>query len=75
VSLPANTEEPPKRLVAWESVELKPGESKIVTLTVPALHVSIFDVAKDDWQVVPGEYRFLVGGSSRSLPLSAAAKL
>jgi beta-glucosidase len=74
-SLPANTEEPPKRLVAWESVELMPGESKTVTVTVPALHLSIFDVAKDDWQVAPGEYKFLVGGSSRNLPLSGAASL
>jgi beta-glucosidase len=75
VSLPASAHEAPKRLVAWEPVDLKPGESKTVTLTVPALHVSIFDVGKDDWQVVPGDYRFLVGGSSRNLPLSAAAKL
>jgi hypothetical protein len=42
---------------------------------VPALHVAIFDVGKDDWQVVPGEYKFMVGGSSRNLPLSSAAKL
>ena len=75
VSLPANTEEPPKRLVGWEPVELNGGESRTVTITVPALHVSVFDVAKDDWQIVPGDYRFMVGGSSRNLPLSAAAKL
>jgi beta-glucosidase len=75
VSLPASTQEPPKRLVGWEPVELKAGESKTITVTIPALHVAIFDVTKDDWQVVPGDYKFMVGGSSRSLPLSAAAKL
>jgi beta-glucosidase len=73
--LPAGTQEPPKRLVGWECVGLKAGESKTVTITVPSLYVSIFDVTKDDWQVVPGDYKFMVGGSSRSLPLSAAAKL
>jgi beta-glucosidase len=75
VSFPAGTQEPPKRLVGWEPVELRPGESKTVTVTVPALHVAIFDIAKDDWQVAPGEYKFMVGGSSRILPLSIAAKL
>ena len=75
VALPAGTQEPPKRLVGWEPVQLKPGESKTVTVTVPGLYVSIFDVAKDDWQVAPGEYKFMVGGSSRNLPLSSATKL
>jgi beta-glucosidase len=75
VSLPASTQEPPKRLVGWEPVELKAGESKTVTVTVPALHVAIFDTSKDDWQVVAGDYKFMVGGSSRSLPLSFATKL
>jgi beta-glucosidase len=74
-SLPASTQEPPKRLVGWESVDLKAGESKTVTVTVPSLYISIFDVSKDDWQVVPGDYQFMVGGASRSLPLSKTAKL
>ena len=30
-------------------------------MTVPALHIAIFDVAKDDWHVAPGEYKFMVG--------------
>ena len=34
VKLPQVTGEPPKRLVAWEPVELKAGESKSVTLTI-----------------------------------------
>jgi beta-glucosidase len=75
VALPASTQEPPKRLAGWARVELKAGESKTVTVAIPALHVAIFDTAKDDWQVVPGEYKFMVGGSSRNLPLTVAAKL
>jgi beta-glucosidase len=74
-ALPAGTEEPPKRLVGWETVDLRPGESKTITVVVPALHISIFDIGKDDWQVVPGDYKFMVGGSSSNLPLSAPAKL
>ena len=74
-TLPASTNEPPKRLVAFEPVELKAGESKTVTLTIPALHISIFNESRDGWQVAPGDYKFWVGGSSRSLPLSASVKI
>jgi beta-glucosidase len=73
-SLPASAGEPPKRLVGWQPVELKPGESKTVTLSVPRLYLSIFDVDKDGWQLVPGDYKFMVGSSSQQLPLSASAK-
>lgn len=74
-TLPASTNEPPKRLVAFEPVELKAGESKTVTLTVPALHISIFNESRDGWQVAPGDYKFWVGGSSRNLPLSESVKI
>jgi beta-glucosidase len=74
-TLPAATNEPPKRLVAFEPIELKAGESKTVTLTIPALHLSIFNESRDGWQVVPGDYKFWVGGSSRTLPLSETVKI
>jgi beta-glucosidase len=71
VGLPASAGEPPKRLVAWERVELGAGESKTVTLALNAQYLSIFNTQKDDWELVPGEYKVMVGGSSRDLPLSA----
>jgi beta-glucosidase len=67
--LPAAANEPPKRLVAWEKVTLAPGEAKTVTLHLDPTFLSIFDERKDDWQLLPGAYRFLVGGSSRNTPL------
>jgi len=73
VGLPAAAEEPPKRLVAWEKVRLAPGESKTVTLTLDAKFLSIFNEQKNGWELVPGEYRFFVGGSSRETPLTAVA--
>ena len=69
-TLPEGTGEPPKRLVAWEPVELKAGESKTVTLTIEPLHLSIFNVDTDGWQVAGGDYKFWVGGSSQNLPMS-----
>ncbi len=73
-SLPASTGEPPKRLVAWEKVQLAPGEAKTVNLSIPALHLAVFNEAKDGWEVVPGDYRILAGGSSRETPLSGTLK-
>jgi len=69
--LPAAANEPPKRLVAWDKVALEPGQSKTVTLPLDAKFLSIFDEQKDDWSLLPGEYKIFVGGSSRSTPLTA----
>jgi beta-glucosidase len=74
-SLPANAGEPPKRLVAWDKIPLAAGESKAVTLKVDPLHLSIFNVDKDAWELLPGEYKVLVGGSSRSTPLSETVRI
>jgi beta-glucosidase len=74
-SLPASTSEPPKRLVGFSKVALKAGESKDVTIEVNAKYLSIFNVEQNGWQLVPGEYSFMVGGSSESLPLQQAISL
>ena len=73
VSFPASAGEPPKRLVGWSKVMLAAGESKQVTVEVPPQYLSIFDEKKNDWQLVPGEYTFMVGGSSQELPLHQSA--
>jgi beta-glucosidase len=70
VSLPASAGEPPKRLVAFSKVWLMAGESRDVALTIIPKYLSIFDEGKDAWQLVPGTYTFMVGGSSKELPLS-----
>ena len=69
--LPAAAQEPPKRLVAWARVQLAPGESKTVTLPIEAKFLSVFDEQKHDWDLLPGQYKFYVGGSSRSTVLAA----
>jgi beta-glucosidase len=75
LALPASAGEPPKRLVGWEKVDLKPGESKTVTLNIDPLYLSVFDTATDRWRVVPGEYKVMAGTSSAALPLSATVGL
>jgi len=74
VGLPTAAQEPPKRLVAWEKVPLAPGESKTVTLAIEPKLLSIFDDQKGQWELLPGEYRFFVGASSRETPLTALVK-
>ena len=69
-SLPAAAEENYKRLVAFDRVELAPGESKTVTLKIDPKYVSVFDEKKDGWQLLPGDYKVLVGPSSAETPLT-----
>jgi beta-glucosidase len=74
-ALPESAGEPPKRLVGWSKVKLNAGESKEVVIEVDPEFLSIFNVERDAWQLVPGDYTFLVGGSSQSLPLKASLNL
>jgi beta-glucosidase len=46
--------------VAWDKIQLAAGESKAVTLKIDPLHLSIFNVDKDAWEILPGEYKVLV---------------
>src|SRR5579872_460392 len=74
-SLPASAAEPPKRLVGWSKVQLKPGESKEVSVDVDPKYLSIYNTDKQGWQLISGEYGFMVGGSSQDLPLKKAVSL
>ena len=69
VALPAAADEPPKRLAAWSKVQLNPGESREVSLPINPRELSIYDETTDGWKQVPGRYTFMVGGSSKDLPL------
>jgi len=74
-ALPAEANEPPKRLVGWNKVSLNPGESKEVTITIPSKYLSIYDEASSSWKLVPGSYTFMAGGSSKDLALTEKVNL
>jgi beta-glucosidase len=74
-SLPSSAGEPPKRLVGWSKVKLNHGESKEVSVEVDPKYLSIFNVEQNGWQLLPGDYAFMVGGSSQSLPLTQTVGL
>ena len=73
--LPDSAGEPPKRLVGWSKVKLNAGESKEVGIEVDPEYLSIFNVERDAWQLIPGDYTLMVGGSSQSLPLKDTVNL
>jgi beta-glucosidase len=75
LGLPASAAEPPRRLVAWEKVQLRPRENRAVTLTLEPRSMSIFNPEKDAWELVPGDYEVWVGGSSRDTPLTATVHI
>jgi beta-glucosidase len=74
-ALPASAEEPPKRLVGWSKVPLAPNESRYIQVTIDPKYLSVFDEKQDSWKLVPGEYTFMVGGSSQDLPLKQTVGL
>ncbi len=74
-TLPEGTGEPPKRLIGWSKVKLDAGESKQIAIEVDPKYISIFNVGQNGWQLVPGSYTILVGGSSQSLPLKKTVSL
>jgi beta-glucosidase len=74
-ALPEAAEEPPKRLIGWSKVPLNSAESREVVVEVDPQYLSIFNTERDAWEMLPGEYTFLVGSSSQSLPLQQAVKL
>ncbi|MGA9063021.1 MAG: glycoside hydrolase family 3 C-terminal domain-containing protein [Terracidiphilus sp.] len=65
---PANGE-PPHQLRAFAKVQLKPGETKPVSLMLDRQSFSTYDPATHHWTIRPGTYEILVGTSSRDLPL------
>lgn len=74
-ALPASADEPPKRLVGWSKVHLNAGESTDVSVSIDPRFLSIYNETKDNWELVPGSYSFMAGGSSQDLPLTSKLDL
>jgi beta-glucosidase len=72
LALPPAAGEPPKRLVGWRRITLQPGRTQSITVGIEPRILAIYDASKDLWQILPGDYRIFVGGSSRQLPLQGS---
>lgn len=65
----------PKDLKGFVKIHLDPGEEKKVTVELDDRAFAFWNTATEDWCVESGEYKILVGASSRDIRLEAAAKM
>ena len=71
-----NLEKPAQELKACaKSRELKPGESEVLTMTIPVRMLASFDEANSQWLTEAGTYTFCIGNSSRNIAATATLKL
>ncbi|MFT4135661.1 glycoside hydrolase family 3 C-terminal domain-containing protein [Microbacterium sp.] len=69
---PSVVARPPRELKAFALVDLEPGESTEVELTIRREDLAYWDVRVDGWIVEGGEYGIEVGASSRDLRSSTS---
>ena len=65
----ASIPRPVKELKGFAKVNLKPGETKRVTLMLDRRAFSFYDVKKNGWSAEAGEFSLLVGASSDDIRL------
>lgn len=63
--------EPKGELKGFDSLELKPGKSKTVTIALTKRDLAHWASGANDWRVSRGCYQVMIGSSSRDLPLQA----
>ena len=63
------------RLLGFERVELRPGESRQVTLTADARLLARFDGKANQWRIAEGPHRVALGKSANDLALTGSAIL
>jgi beta-glucosidase len=71
----AKVERPVKELKGFEKVNLKPGETKHVTVQLDRRAFEYYDVKGSRWHADPGEFSILVGASSQDIKLEAKTTL
>ena len=68
----ASVERPLKELKGFSKVVLKSGESKRVQMVLNDRSMAFYDTAQKKWVVEPGEFKVLIGSSSRDIRLTAS---
>jgi beta-glucosidase len=66
---------PIKELKGFAKVQLKPGETKRLTLTLDQRAFSYYDAGKGAWKAEPGDFGILVGSSSAHMELQGQFSL
>ncbi len=63
------------RLVGWTKIDLKPGETRHVTIAIEPRLLAVFDPANDVWQIAAGDYGFGAGKSSVNISAGSTVTL
>ena len=71
----SKVERPVKELKGFDKVELKPGETKTVKMSLNARSFQYYDVDQKDWAADAGDYQILIGASSRDIKLKKTIRL
>ncbi len=71
----AKVPRPAKELKAFAKVDLQPGETKGVTVSLDRRSFSYFDEKSKQWKADPGAFNILVGSSSRNIELTGKLEL
>lgn len=58
---------PIKELKSFKKVFLQPGEEKTISFSLGADSLAYYDINRHDWVVEPGEFKILIGTSSRDI--------
>ncbi len=66
---------PLQRLIGFDKLALKPGETRRVTLTADPRLLASFDAKGHRWVVTGGDYQVAVGASATDLALKGGAKV
>ncbi|MBN1623720.1 MAG: glycoside hydrolase family 3 C-terminal domain-containing protein, partial [Clostridia bacterium] len=64
-----------KELKGFEKVYLEPGETKTVTMNLNKRSFAFYNINIPGWHVEKGDYRILVGASSRDIRMDACIAL
>ncbi|WP_037289711.1 beta-glucosidase family protein [Saccharibacillus sacchari] len=71
----STVDRPQQELKGFEKVELEPGESKTVSLTLDRRAFAYYDVQTGGWRVESGMFEVGVGSSSRDIALTAEVQI
>lgn len=61
---------PVRELVAFQKINLKPGQSETVTFKPQEEDLRYWNEENNGWKVAPGTYTLSIGNSSQNLPIS-----
>jgi len=68
-------ERPVKELKGFGKVDLRPGETKTMTVKLNRRAFSYYDVNEKSWAATPGSFGILVGSSSAKIELKGHVTL